>query len=69
MLKNFWYALCLSTEAKEKPIRVTALGQDLVVYRNSKHKAIAMSDLCVHRGGALSSGCVKHGNISPMALV
>ncbi len=63
MLKNFWYALCLSTEAKEKPIRVTALGQDLVVYRNSKHKAIAMSDLCVHRGGALSSGCVKHDSV------
>lgn len=59
MLKNFWYALCLSTEVKEKPIRVTALGNELAIYRNSKKEPIVMSDLCVHRGGALSDGWVK----------
>lgn len=59
MLKNFWYALCLSTELKEKPIRVTALGNELAIYRNSKKEPVVMSDLCVHRGGALSDGWVK----------
>lgn len=59
MLKNFWYALCLSTEVKEKPIRVTALGNELVIYRNSKQEPVVMSDLCVHRGGALSDGWTK----------
>ena len=60
MLKNFWYAICLSTEVKEKPMLVTALGQELVVYRNHKQQAIAMSNLCIHRGGSLSSGLVKN---------
>lgn len=59
MLKNFWYAVCLSTEVKEKPIRVTALGNELVIYRNSKGAPVVMSDLCVHRGGALSDGWTK----------
>lgn len=59
MLKNFWYALCLSTEVKDKPIRVTALGNELVIYRNSKKEPVVMSDLCVHRGGALSDGWTK----------
>lgn len=69
MLKNFWYALCLSTEVKEKPIRVTALGNELVIYRTADGSPSVMSDLCVHRGGALSDGwtngncivCPYHG--------
>jgi phenylpropionate dioxygenase-like ring-hydroxylating dioxygenase large terminal subunit len=61
MLKNFWYALCLSTEVKEKPIRVTALGNELVIYRQSSNGVpVVMSDLCIHRGGALSDGWVKN---------
>lgn len=59
MLKNFWYAVCLSTEVKDKPIRVTALGNELVIYRNQAGRAVVMSDLCVHRGGALSDGWIK----------
>jgi phenylpropionate dioxygenase-like ring-hydroxylating dioxygenase large terminal subunit len=69
MLKNFWYAIAFSTEVKDKPIRVTALGQELVIYRNTKGEPIVMSDLCIHRGGALSDGwtegncivCPYHG--------
>jgi phenylpropionate dioxygenase-like ring-hydroxylating dioxygenase large terminal subunit len=59
MLKNFWYALCLSTEVKEKPIRVTALCNELVIYRTTGGVPVVMSDLCVHRGGALSDGWVE----------
>ena len=59
MLKNFWYALCLSTEVEDKPIRVTALGNEIAIYRTSDGTPVVMSDLCVHRGGALSDGWVK----------
>lgn len=59
MLKNFWYALCLSTEVTDKPIRVTALGNELVIYRTADGTPSVMSDLCVHRGGALSDGWTK----------
>ncbi|HEX2622792.1 MAG TPA: aromatic ring-hydroxylating dioxygenase subunit alpha [Phototrophicaceae bacterium] len=59
MLKNFWYAICLATEASTKPHRVTALGMELVVFRTEKGEPVVMSDLCVHRGGALSDGWTK----------
>jgi phenylpropionate dioxygenase-like ring-hydroxylating dioxygenase large terminal subunit len=61
MFKNFWYAVEFSTDLEVgKPKKVKILGQQLVLYRkNSDHSVVAMSDLCVHRGAALSGGTVK----------
>ena len=61
MFKNFWYAVEFSTDVVPgKPKRVKVLGQQLVLYRkNSDNSVVAMSDLCVHRGAALSDGEVK----------
>ncbi len=57
MLKNFWYAVAFIEEITDKPTRLTVLGQELVLFRQKRSgKVIAMSDLCVHRGGALSGG-------------
>jgi phenylpropionate dioxygenase-like ring-hydroxylating dioxygenase large terminal subunit len=58
MLKNFWWPLDFSPEVTTKPKRVSALGQEFVLYRTSDGAAHVMSDLCVHRGGALSDGWV-----------
>ncbi|MCD9198620.1 aromatic ring-hydroxylating dioxygenase subunit alpha [Aeromicrobium wangtongii] len=61
MFKNFWYAVEFSTDLEVgKPKKVKILGQQLVLYRkNSDHSVVAMSDLCVHRGAALSGGTIK----------
>jgi phenylpropionate dioxygenase-like ring-hydroxylating dioxygenase large terminal subunit len=60
MLKNFWYAVEHSGELQAgKPLNLEVLGQRLVLYRDSKGAPVAMSDLCVHRGGALSGGWLK----------
>ena len=57
MLKNFWYAIAFSHEVTSSPKRHTVLGQELVLFRQQRSgNVIAMSDLCVHRGGALSGG-------------
>jgi len=58
MFKNFWWPLDFSPEVTTKPKRVTALAQEFVLFRTSDGKAHVMSDLCVHRGGALSDGWV-----------
>lgn len=63
MLKNFWYPIQFSDKVTTKPQRQRILGQDLVVYRMEDGTAQVMSDLCVHRGGALSGGWVKGGCI------
>jgi nitrite reductase/ring-hydroxylating ferredoxin subunit len=57
MLKNFWYAIAFSHEITEQPSKHTVLGQQLVVFRQKRSgRVVVMSDLCVHRGGALSGG-------------
>jgi phenylpropionate dioxygenase-like ring-hydroxylating dioxygenase large terminal subunit len=62
MFKNFWWPLDFSPEVTTKPKRVTALGQEFVLFRTSDGAAHVMSDLCVHRGGALSDGWVDEKN-------
>jgi phenylpropionate dioxygenase-like ring-hydroxylating dioxygenase large terminal subunit len=59
MLMNFWYALAFRHEITDQPVRVKALGQELVMYRDSKGVVHCLSDLCVHRGGAMSGGWIK----------
>ena len=59
MLKNFWWPLEFSHVVQNKPIRVTALEQEFVLYRTPDGVAHVLSDLCVHRGGALSDGWMQ----------
>lgn len=69
MFMNFWWPLAASAQVGQKPIRVTALQQEFVLYRTPNGAAQVLSDLCVHRGGALSDGwmvgdciaCPYHG--------
>jgi phenylpropionate dioxygenase-like ring-hydroxylating dioxygenase large terminal subunit len=61
MFKNFWYGVEFSKDVKVgSPKKVKVLGQQLVLYRKpSDGQVVAMSDLCVHRGAALSEGTTK----------
>lgn len=60
MIKNQWYVILESSEIKPgKPIGVTRMGEKMVAWRDSAGKAAVMSDLCPHRGVALSIGAVK----------
>ncbi len=70
MLKNFWYAVEFSAAVTEQPKRVVVLGMELALFRRkSDRKLIALSNLCVHRGGSISDGwtegdcivCPYHG--------
>ena len=60
MYKNYWWPLEWAAKLREKPLRIKALGQDLVAYRLENGTAQVMSDLCMHRGGALSDGWVEN---------
>ena len=57
MIANQWYAILESNEVKNgKPIGVTRMGEKMVAWRDSSGKVTVMSDLCPHRGVALSAG-------------
>ena len=59
MLKNFWYAVEISSAIGSAPTKVRVLGQDLVLYRTRSGRVAALSNLCIHRGGSLSDGSVE----------
>lgn len=59
MLKNFWYALEESAGISRAPKKVVVMGQELVLFRKSDGRVVALSNLCIHRGAALSDGNVE----------
>ncbi len=64
MLLDFWYPLAFTDTVTRTPRRVTALGRELVVWRTRSGRISVLSDLCVHRGGALSAGRVNGETIT-----
>ncbi|MEU8804385.1 aromatic ring-hydroxylating dioxygenase subunit alpha [Spirillospora sp. NPDC048819] len=64
MLKNFWYAVEFADAVTRAPKRVTCLGQDFVIYRKRDGGVVCLSDLCAHRGAALSRGKVVDDQIA-----
>jgi len=60
MFINFWYPAIRSDElAAGKPLYRKMLGQDFVLFRDSKGAAHCLSNVCTHRGGFLANGKVK----------
>jgi phenylpropionate dioxygenase-like ring-hydroxylating dioxygenase large terminal subunit len=59
VLKNFWYVVAEGSAVGTKPVKVRALGQDLVVFRRTSDlTAVVLSNTCVHRMGSLADGVV-----------
>jgi len=62
VLRSDWVVACKIEDVKEEPLQVTVLGERVVFFRN-ENGIHAFKDLCIHRGAALSLGCVKDGNL------
>jgi phenylpropionate dioxygenase-like ring-hydroxylating dioxygenase large terminal subunit len=59
MIRNQWYAVLESYEVKPgKVVGVTRMGEKMVFWRTASGKASCLSDLCPHRGAAISLGKV-----------
>ena len=59
MLINLWYVAEWSQAVKDKPVFVKMLGQKFVLFRDRAGKIHCLSDVCLHRGGALSGGWIS----------
>jgi phthalate 4,5-dioxygenase len=56
IMRRHWIAACLSEEVAEpdgKPIRVRLLGENLVVFRDSKGRLGVLDECCAHRRASL----------------
>lgn len=63
MYINFWYAAAASEDVTQEPVKVKMLGQNFVLFRDSKGEAHCLSNICTHRGGSLANGKIKNGNV------
>jgi phenylpropionate dioxygenase-like ring-hydroxylating dioxygenase large terminal subunit len=63
MLINFWYPMATTVELQDKPLKVQALGQSFVVFRDAGGKAHCLSNTCTHRGGSLAGGKIVGDNV------
>lgn len=57
-LRRCWHPVACADTLGDQPLRVTLLGEPLVLWRDSAGEPHALSDLCIHRGTALSLGRV-----------
>jgi phenylpropionate dioxygenase-like ring-hydroxylating dioxygenase large terminal subunit len=58
-----WYPICQAFHVKEKPLGLTRLGRDIVVWRDAAGKVRVHDDRCLHRGAKLSLGEVVNGTL------
>jgi len=63
MFINFWYPAGKSEDLTDKPKHMQMLGMDIVLFRDSRGTAHALSNVCVHRGGFLANGKIKGDNV------
>jgi phthalate 4,5-dioxygenase oxygenase subunit len=72
IMRRHWIAACLSEEVAapdSKPVKVRLLGEDLVVFRDSKGRLGVLDEYCAHRRASLVFGrneecglrCLYHG--------
>jgi len=61
-LRNFWYPISRSEDLGSKPVGLKCLGEDLVLWRDSRERPHLFSDYCAHRAARLSLGQI-HGDI------
>lgn len=62
-LRACWHPVAYSADVGRAPRATTLLGEPLVLWRDTQDAAHAFRDVCVHRGTALSLGCVEGDEI------
>lgn len=62
-VRQKWYLVASSHEVTTKPLGVTRLGENIVLWRDTSGKVLAVEDRCPHRGIKLSIGAVNNDAI------
>lgn len=62
-LRNYWFAICLSSDISKKLVRYNLFNVPFVVFRDQRGQCKAYIDSCPHRGVPLSIGKLKNDEI------
>jgi Phenylpropionate dioxygenase and related ring-hydroxylating dioxygenases, large terminal subunit len=66
VMRRYWHPIATSDQLPRPdcdPLRVTLLGEKLVVFRDSEGKVGVLEETCMHRGASLALGRVEGGGI------
>ena len=63
LLRRYWHPVGVATDAGERPRRVRALGEDLILFRDGQGRAGLVYPRCAHRGTSLYYGKVEQRGI------
>lgn len=65
-LQEYWYPAFPARQlGKRRPLGIRLVGEDIVFFRDTEGKTVALRDLCAHRGAKLSLGvCHFPGTVS-----
>jgi phthalate 4,5-dioxygenase oxygenase subunit len=72
LMRRHWLPVCMAEEVAESdgtPVRARLLGEDLIVFKNTKNQIGVLGERCLHRGASLVFGrnedcglrCLYHG--------
>ncbi|MGH9117361.1 MAG: Rieske 2Fe-2S domain-containing protein, partial [Acidimicrobiales bacterium] len=61
-LRNYWHPVARAADIGDRPYAAELLGQRIVLFR-AGDEIVALDDLCIHRGTALSLGWLADGQI------
>jgi phenylpropionate dioxygenase-like ring-hydroxylating dioxygenase large terminal subunit len=62
-LRSFWHPVATARQVSDRPLGVQLLDEPIVLFRTEGDRIVALKDLCLHRGTALSLGWVDQGQI------
>jgi phenylpropionate dioxygenase-like ring-hydroxylating dioxygenase large terminal subunit len=63
LLRRYWHPVALSSEVKDLPLPVRALGEDLILFRTPAGRVGLVHPRCAHRGTTLLYGKVEERGI------
>jgi len=58
-MANYWHPIAIGRDVTDQPQRFALLGTDLVAFRTTGGDVRVFTDLCIHRGVALSLGFIE----------
>jgi nitrite reductase/ring-hydroxylating ferredoxin subunit len=63
MLRRYWHPVYKSDKLTDRPVRVTVLGEDVILFRRPRGDVGAVYPRCIHRGTSLYYGKVTDDGI------
>jgi phenylpropionate dioxygenase-like ring-hydroxylating dioxygenase large terminal subunit len=61
--RRFWQPVCFSDDLRDLPLRITILGEELVVFRDLRGNVGLLELHCPHRGTSLEFGLISERGI------